>query len=287
MSSRPTTAPNEGAPPKMDVSPTGVAVAAGDALECLAANLARVRARIDRAAAASGRAPGSVRLLAVTKYTTAEGVAALMELGLRDFGENYVQAALAKLEATAILHASRSHLASVQGATPVAASDPARWHLIGPLQTNKAHLIPGRFASVRTIDRVKVADALARFVGAARLRLAVQIQVNTTLEATKSGVSPEGVRSLARAVEDTGVLDLDGLMTIGPTDGTSAAAAEAFRTLDRAARDLEHELGRPMARSMGMSHDLEAAVASGATEVRIGSALFEGLPELRADEASR
>jgi hypothetical protein len=212
-------------------------------------------ARIARAAQAAGRDPATVALLAVTKTFPAAAVRAAYALGQRAFGENYVQEALAKMDATA-------DLAGIE------------WHLIGPLQSNKARDAAERFAWVHTIDREKIALRLsqARPVGLPPLNVCVQ--VNISGEATKSGVAPADALALAHAVARLPRLRLRGFMGIAePTDDVARQRAE-FRVL-RECLDAARAAGLAVdTLSMGMSADLEAAIAEGATLVRVGSALF-------------
>jgi hypothetical protein len=212
-------------------------------------------ARIARAAQAAGRDPATVALLAVTKTFPAEAVRAAHALGQRAFGENYVQEALAKMDATA-------DLAGIE------------WHLIGPLQSNKARDAAERFAWVHTIDREKIALRLSQARPEGLPPLNVCVQVNISGEATKSGVAPADALALAHAVARLPRLRLRGFMGIAePTEDVARQRAE-FRVL-RECLDAARAAGLAVdTLSMGMSADLEAAIAEGATLVRVGSALF-------------
>jgi hypothetical protein len=212
-------------------------------------------ARIARAAQAAGRDPATVALLAVTKTFPAEAVRAAHALGQRAFGENYVQEALAKMDATA-------DLAGIE------------WHLIGPLQSNKARDAAERFAWVHTIDRAKIALRLSQARPEHLPPLNVCVQVNISGEATKSGVAPADALALAHAVARLPRLRLRGFMGIAePTADVDRQRAE-FRVL-RECLDAARAAGLAVdTLSMGMSADLEAAIAEGATLVRVGSALF-------------
>lgn len=204
----------------------------------VAANLAAVRARIERA----GGDPEAITIVAVTKGQPVEACLAAVEAGLTVLGENRVQEALDKMDA-------------VPGAT---------WHLIGHLQTNKARHA-GRFAVVQSLDSVRLAEALA-----ARGRVAALLEVNVSREAQKQGVPPEEAVATAAAVD--GLVELRGLMGMGPADGDPRPA---FAELRRLRDEAEQRLGRRLpVLSMGMSEDLEAAVAEGTTMVRIGRALL-------------
>ena len=208
----------------------------------IAAGLAAVRGRIERA----GRDPGEVTLVAVTKGRTAEECRAAVELGLDVLGENRVQEALGKME-------------EVPGAT---------WHLIGHLQTNKARHA-GRFALIQSIDSLRLAEALAARGGAA-----VLVEVNVAREAQKHGADPAEAVALAALVAE--LLDLRGLMGMGPARGDPRPA---FAELRRLRDEAEQRLGRALPiLSMGMTEDMEAALAEGSTMVRVGRALFGPRP---------
>jgi pyridoxal phosphate enzyme (YggS family) len=212
----------------------------------IADNLQAVRARIARAAQAAGRDPSAVTLLAVSKMHSIARIAQAQAAGQRAFGENYVQDALPKIDALPGLE----------------------WHLIGPLQSNKARIAAERFDWVQTVDRVKIASRLSEHRPAERPVLNVLLQVNISAEATKSGVAPAEVAALAKAVAALPRLRLRGLMAI-PRSG----AIDDLRKL----RILFDELKGAFALdtlSMGMTDDFEAAIAEGSTMVRVGTAIF-------------
>jgi pyridoxal phosphate enzyme (YggS family) len=211
--------------------------------------------RIAGAAEAAGRDRNSVKLLAVSKTFPAEAIRSVYALGQRAFGENYVQEAIEKQRALADLR-------------------DIEWHLIGPLQSNKARLAAESFDWVETIDRLRIAERLAAARPPDRAPLNVLIQVNASLEQTKSGVPPKDAPALARDVHRLPQLTLRGIMGIPePTDNV-VRQREQFRVL-RACFDACCAAGVPMdTLSMGMSADVEAAVAEGATEVRLGTAIF-------------
>jgi len=216
--------------------------------------LQAVKRRIAAAVAGAGRTTGSVRLLAVSKTFPAAAVRAAYAAGQRAFGESYVQEAVAKIEALADLA--------------------IEWHFIGPIQSNKTRPIAEHFAWVHGVDRAKIADRLAAARPAQLPELQVCLQVNVSNEASKSGVTPEELTALARHVQGLPRLRLRGLMAIPePTDEVVQQRA-AFARL----RELQAQLNREGfsldTLSMGMSDDLEAAVAEGATIVRVGSAIF-------------
>jgi len=223
-----------------------------------------VRARIERAARRAGRDPGTVTLVAVSKTIAVGRLQDAVACGCRVFGESRIQEALAKME--------------IMGArAPVEIA----WHLIGPIQSNKAKSVVGRFSLLHAVDRLEVAERLDR---AARERGTVQpllLEVNVAGEATKHGFTPD---DLARAVERVGALAglrLLGLMTIPPLSDHPEEARPHFRRLCRLAATVEALKipGVSMKElSMGMSGDFEVAVEEGATMVRIGTALFGPRP---------
>jgi len=214
-------------------------------------SVAKVRARIREAAQASGRDPQDVQLLAVSKTKPANDLREAFACGQRDFGENYLQEALAK----------QAELADLA----------LTWHFIGPIQSNKTRAIAEHFAWVHAVDRLKIAQRLSEQRPTDLPPLNLCLQVNVSGEASKSGCAPAELAELARAVAELPNLRLRGLMAIPePTDDPAAQRA-AFARL----RELKDGLGLDLdTLSMGMSHDLEAAIAEGATWVRIGTALF-------------
>lgn len=219
-------------------------------------NLAKVTARIQLAAHKAGRDPASIRLLAVSKTQAAEAVERAYHWGQRQFGENYVQEAVDKKAALA-------HLAGIE------------WHFIGPLQSNKTRAIAENFAWVHSIDREKAAQRLSDQRSPALPALQVCVQVNIDNEATKSGMSLADLSGLAHYVAGLPNLCLRGLMAIpAPCDNPEQQCA-TFGRLGVALAQLQKEgLTQMDTLSMGMSADLEAAIASGATMVRVGSDIF-------------
>ncbi|MEZ5628560.1 MAG: YggS family pyridoxal phosphate-dependent enzyme [Rhodocyclaceae bacterium] len=220
----------------------------------IASNLQAVIARIGAAAQACGRRPDDVRLLAVSKTWPAECVAEAADAGQHAFGENYVPEGSDKAEA---LRARA-----------------LEWHFIGPLQSNKTRLVANAFDWVHSVDRLKIAERLSAQRDPARPPLNVCLQVNVSGEASKSGVAPDAVPALAEAVAGLPGLRLRGLMAIPePTDDV-ALLRSRFAGL-REQRDALNAAGLALdTLSMGMSHDLEAAIAEGATIVRVGTAIF-------------
>jgi pyridoxal phosphate enzyme (YggS family) len=222
------------------------------------ANLQQVRQRITRSCHDAGRPEQSVTLLAVSKTFDATHVRCAFAAGQRDFGENYVQEALAKIEALADLRAQ------------------LRWHLIGPLQSNKTRVAAEQFDWVHSVDRPKIAQRLAEQRPAGLPPLQLCLQVNISGEASKSGLLPGEVAAVAQVVAQLPAerVRLRGLMAIPEP----ARDFEAQRRPHRALRELLAALNQSGLAldtlSMGMSADLEAAVAEGATIVRIGTAIF-------------
>ncbi|MGH9718697.1 MAG: YggS family pyridoxal phosphate-dependent enzyme [Bryobacteraceae bacterium] len=212
----------------------------------LAERLAAVRARIERAASACRRDPASITLLAVTKVFPVEIICSAYNLGLRDFGENYVQ--------------------EFEGKHPqVDALEGARFHFIGHLQSNKAGRAADLFQVIETVDTPK----LARRLNDHGRPLEVMLEVKLSGEEAKAGSSPEALAELIAAVRSQPNLRLTGLMTMPPWSDDPEPSRPYFRQLRELAE--RHAL---TGLSMGMSHDLEVAIEEGSTEVRIGTALF-------------
>ena len=226
----------------------------------IASRLHQVRARIERACVAAGRPVQSVTLLAVGKTHPPALLREAYDAGQRAFGENYVQEAQAKIDALSDLRAT------------------IEWHLIGPLQSNKTRAVAEQFDWVHSVDRVKLAERLAAQRPAQLAPLQVCLQVNISGEASKSGAAPDDVAALARAVASLPGLRLRGLMAIPEPAPDFDAQRRAHRALHEllAALRRDPQLGAaPLdTLSMGMSDDLEAAIAEGATLVRVGSAIF-------------
>jgi pyridoxal phosphate enzyme (YggS family) len=209
-------------------------------------NVQGVKARIAHAARAAGRDPESVTLLAVSKTHPVARIAEAKAAGLCAFGENYVQEALQKMQ-------------SLQG---------VEWHLIGALQSNKSRLAAERFDWVQTVDRVRIANRLSEQRPAHLPPLNVLIEVNISGEATKSGVAVKEVTELGKAIASLPRLRLRGLMAI-PAPG----AAGDFAKMTQLYEKLRAQFGFDTL-SMGMSDDMDQAIAAGATMVRIGTAIF-------------
>jgi pyridoxal phosphate enzyme (YggS family) len=220
----------------------------------LQASLTSVRERIAAACAQAARPADSVRLVAVSKTFPAEAIEAAAAAGQRDFGENYLQEALPKLE-----HCAGRGLV---------------WHFIGPIQSNKTRPIAEHFDWVHTVEREKIARRLSEQRPAHLPPLHVCIEVNVSGEASKSGVTPQEAPALARAVAALPRLKLRGLMAIPEPGDDAGLQRQRFASL-RALRDQLNAEGLALdTLSMGMSADLEAAIAEGATIVRVGTAIF-------------
>ncbi len=212
----------------------------------LAANIAAIRERIAAACARSGRDPAGVTLVGVSKTVAAHRVRAAIEAGLTDIGENYVQEAAAKKAALA--------------------STPARWHLIGRLQSNKARLALETFDIIQAVDSTRLAQALSTRASRA---VPVLLEINVAGETTKSGFEPREVAAAVASIAKLPNIELRGLMTVAPAVSDAEDCRGVFRTL----RQLADANGLAEL-SMGMSGDYEVAVEEGATIVRIGRAIF-------------
>lgn len=220
-------------------------------MSTIADNIQLVSSRIRAAALAAHRDEKSVQLLAVSKTKPSQDLREAYAAGLRDFGENYLQEALGK----------QLELADL----------PLIWHFIGPIQSNKTRAIAEHFDWVHSVDRLKIAQRLSEQRPADLPPLNICIQVNVSGEASKSGCTPADLPALANAISTLPRLKLRGLMAIPEPTEDRAAQDAAFA----AVQSLQASLNLPLdTLSMGMSHDLESAIAQGATWVRIGTALF-------------
>lgn len=221
-------------------------------------NLQQVRTRIVTACTAVRREPASVHLLAVTKTFPPDAVREAHVAGQRAFGENYIQEGVAKIEALADLRAT------------------IEWHCIGPLQSNKTRLVAEHFDWVHSVDRLKIAQRLSEQRPAHLPPLQICLQVNVDGGANKSGVTPEEAVALAQAVAALPHLTLRGLMAIPEPAPDFAAQRELFLRATAVFEQIRDSGIALDTLSLGMSADLEAAVAAGSTMVRVGTAIFGG-----------
>jgi pyridoxal phosphate enzyme (YggS family) len=217
-----------------------------------------VRSRIRQAAVAAGRDPAAVTLVAVTKAQTAETIRLAATAGVTDFGENYLQEALPKMDELADLS--------------------LRWHFIGGIQSNKTRVIAQRFDWVHSIDRLSIARRLSeqRPFHAPPLNLCIQVEL--VPEPTKGGVGPGEVGPLAAAAAELPRVRLRGLMCVPPPQTDAMATRAVFARLRTLLEELNASGHKLDTLSMGMSGDFESAIAEGATLVRIGTALFGSRP---------
>ena len=234
-----------------DISPRSSATSTVPLASNIASNLLATRRRIQQAAQAHGRHAEEIALIAVSKTMPAAAIAAAHAAGQVDFGENYVQEAVAKIDALAEL--------------------PLRWHFLGRMQSNKTALIARHFDWVHTLDREKTARRLSSQRGQ-RQPLNLLVQINIDADPAKGGVAPDQAGDLIDAVRGMAGLRVRGLMAILEKAGDPQLSFVRLRTLF----DALAKQGGPEwdTLSMGMTHDMEAAIAAGATQVRIGTAIF-------------
>ncbi|MCE7908886.1 MAG: YggS family pyridoxal phosphate-dependent enzyme [Candidatus Omnitrophica bacterium COP1] len=229
----------------------------------LAANFNSIQSQIDQACHASGRASDEIRLIAVSKYVEAPVIEALYHLGQKDFGENRIQIASPKINALQTL--------------------PLCWHFIGHLQTNKVRQVIESFHVIHSIDRESlILELIRQLARKAELEpckpFPVFLQVNISGEASKSGVEPGQAEKLGQMLIQSPLLDWAGLMTLAPEVEDPGEVRPVFRNLRLLRDQLESRLGVRLPRlSMGMSQDFQVALMEGATDIRIGSALYRGL----------
>lgn len=215
------------------------------------ANIERVRERIAKAAERAGRNPSEILLVGATKQVPVERIREAVACGLTDFGENYVQEALPKIEQL---------------------GPGIRWHFIGSLQRNKAKYVVGRFCLVHSVDSLELGLELGRRASAAGLLIPVLVEVNVGGETTKSGVAPDEALSLVEKLRSIQGISVRGLMGIPPPTADPEQARPYFRTLKSLFDQLDNECRQYL--SMGMSADFEQAIEEGANLVRIGTSIF-------------
>jgi PLP dependent protein len=220
----------------------------------LASNWAAVRERVDAACRAAGRDPGEVNILPVSKTFGADAIRAAVALGLTRFGENKVQ--------------------EIRDKSGPLADCGIDWVVIGHLQTNKAKDVARLASEVQSLDRLELAEALHHRLQKEGRAIDVLVQVKTAQEDTKSGLPPDGLPSFLKRLRDYGTLRVRGLMTLATQSDDPATVRACFRQL-RELRDAAECRGHALPRlSMGMSGDFPLAIAEGATEIRIGTAIF-------------
>lgn len=220
----------------------------------VASNLQNVKDRIVRVAQSIGRQPNEITLLAASKTNPADALREAWVAGQTIFGENYLQEALAKMPALADL--------------------PIEWHFIGPIQSNKTRRIAENFAWVHSVDRAKVADRLSKDRSESLPPLQVCLQVNVSGEDSKSGVEPEELAALAAHVVNLPHLRLRGLMAVPELTTATALQRSQFHLLRELYEQLKSDGYELDTLSMGMSEDMDIALAEGATMVRVGTAIF-------------
>jgi pyridoxal phosphate enzyme (YggS family) len=225
----------------------------------VASNLAALRERIARAASRAARRPQEITLVAISKTFSAGHIRAAFEAGIRHFGENRVQ--------------------EWESKQPQLTDLDATWHLVGHLQSNKAARAAKLFHTIDSLDRLELARKLDRYCGDPPLTVLIEVRLSS--EETKSGVGVNDLPALAEAVLALPHLDLQGLMCIPPLADDPGQARPYFRRLRDLRDSLSRHTGKPLPElSMGMSHDFEVAIEEGATQVRIGTALFGPRPSI-------
>ena len=224
-------------------------------VELIRGNLARIRARMDAAAARAGRSPGDVRLIPVTKSVGEEEALILANLGFTELAENRVDGALPKIRAL---------------------GGSVRWHMIGHVQRRKAREVAQHFDRVDSVDRLDLAEALNQRCAVIEKVMPVLIEVNVSGEASKGGFTPDAAPEVLDTIRvNMPQLEVGGLMTMAPL----VEDPEVVRPVFAGLRELGERLGL-RALSMGMTNDFEVAIEEGATEVRIGTAIFQGLRDI-------
>jgi PLP dependent protein len=225
-------------------------------------NLDEVQSRITQASARAGRSPSDVRLVAVTKKSNLEWIKALLDFGVFDLGENYPQELWKKIDALADR------------------VDSIRWHLIGHLQTNKVKKTLPLVRVIHSVDSLKLLRLLNETAQALDTPPSVCLQVNTSGEESKHGWSAEQILNDCESIAVCRSIPVVGLMTMAALGGTDVAARASFARLRETRDVLREQTGLPLPElSMGMSGDFELAILEGATMVRVGTALFEGLEQ--------
>ena len=210
---------------------------------------------IQDSASKAGRNPAEIKLLAVSKTKPNQAIREAWQAGQRMFGENYVQEGIQKIQ-------------------ELEALDGIEWHFIGPLQSNKTRVVAEHFDWVQTIDRAKIAERLNKQRPTNMAPLQVCIQVNICADENKSGVTPDEVKPLAKLISDMPNINLRGIMTIPANTDSTKEQRQAFNAMQTLFKELQSEYPQVDTLSMGMSGDMDTAIQSGSTMVRIGTAIF-------------
>ncbi|HRX83452.1 MAG TPA: YggS family pyridoxal phosphate-dependent enzyme [Phycisphaerae bacterium] len=253
-----------------------------DIKRTLTENLARVRERIAAACASARRAPESVKLIAVTKYAGLDVLKVMPDVGLTDLGESRAPELVKRAAAINEFLSRRARDLSA-GAMPR-----PHWHMIGHLQRNKVKLVLPWTEMVHSVDSLRLAEEVNTRAGSLDRVVDVLLQVNCSGEESKFGVAVGAVTHLAEMIAPLPHISLCGLMTMAPYTEDETVIRSTFTRCQELFDEIRHDLDvGPQFRhlSMGMSHDFEIAIACGATIVRIGTALFEGLPTVREETA--
>jgi pyridoxal phosphate enzyme (YggS family) len=216
-------------------------------------SLARVRERVTTAAERAGRNPADVTLVAVSKTFPIDVIQKVIECGAADLGENRAQEFREKVAAL---------------------GDAARWHFVGPLQTNKVRIVVGAAQLIHSVDRLQLAEAISRRAAALDIVQEVLLEVNITGEAAKHGAEPERAVELAVAMHGLGNLTVSGLMTMAPFSDDPETSRPYFRQLAQLRDEVAAVVPGATGLSMGMSRDFEVGIEEGATLVRVGEAIF-------------
>lgn len=219
-------------------------------------NIERLCGEIAAECARAGRELSEITTVAASKYADADGIREAYDAGLRDFGENRIQEALAKMESL---------------------PDDINWHFIGHLQRNKVTKVVGKFGLIHSVDSLRLAEKINQVAGDRELIQRVMLEINISGEETKFGLDSHGIEELAAGVSTMANIELTGLMTMAPFTADESVVRGVFRALRELRDTLSEKIGKPLPNlSMGMTNDWRIAVAEGATHLRIGSAIFIG-----------
>ncbi len=242
----------------------------------LADRLDQVRARIAAAAEKAGRAPSEITLIAVTKSAAPEQIREILQLGVCDLGESRVQILIQR--AGQVNEFNQRRLVHGDGTVP----PKVRWHMIGHLQRNKVKALLPLVGAIHSLDSLRLAEEIEAQAARIEKRVPVLLEINAADEPNKHGVAVGAAVHLAEQIDTMPQMQLAGLMAMGPTGGDEAQARRVFARTREVFEEMKwHKIGGTSFKhlSMGMSGDLEAAIAEGATLVRVGTALFGGKPD--------